>query len=132
MSNEKIYKRQIEIYQDALFQCLLVPNYKDEFYMQIDEISDITYDKFLELEHSIEEKTDFFYEQIKGLIKLHECELFDKMSSQEADGVRDSMEKTYNNLSPEDHEKLVRLSKMLYEISDKVKEKLLKNATHES
>ena len=51
MSNEKIYKRQIEIYQDALDQCLLVPNYKDQFYMQIDEISDITYDKFLELEH---------------------------------------------------------------------------------
>jgi hypothetical protein len=53
------------------------------------------------------------------------------MSSQEADGVRDSMEKTYNNLSPEDHEKLVRLSEMLYEISDNFKERLLKNATHE-
>jgi len=132
MSNEKIYKKQIEIYQDALYQCLLIPNYQDEFYTQIDKIVDSTQDKVLDLESSIEKNIDFFYEQIKGLIKLHECELFDKMGSHEADAVRDLMEKTYYKTPSEDHEKLGRLSEMLYEISDKVKEKLLKNVTHES
>jgi hypothetical protein len=63
-------------------------------------------------------KSSAYRATIDGLLRLHELTLARQDESPEADSIRESMADVWEDLSPEEKDRVTAFSKDLYEISD--------------